>query len=345
MIAWLMNPEAEHRIKYGFIRAFAEKLAAKNHEELLNVINNHSITSITTETAAYKSRYDITIDINGNRFIIENKTKSIGASLQLDKYKSKDLFPIALGLTDISFSSDVMAKYPHLEYKDILDILKKIPICKDSVFEILIEQYRLFLERELKILDLAESCFLAGNLSLHQEINKLALVDSSYTNNDKRFLNLYYLEKFKRVIVRRSLWNQSIWNTDKNMQSGVWLANYKRLGEGYSFNSKIEEFCKQKSVKLWFHIELGDGILSTRLEDVSGKLQLKCHSEISNKATLDEFKEVYKSNTGEYYASRVREQSDTFYLIGKNLAKRDLSFDRLEQQLQFFAERFGKFHS
>ena len=226
LIAWLLNPKGEHEVGEAFIDHFAEKLVEKGYPDLKNILKNSSEISVETETTHTGGHYDIEIKIGDSNIMIENKTKTIGESSQLDSYEAS--FKIALGFCEVSYSEDVTTKYPFITYKDIMDILSKITLPEKNDFSLLIDHYRRFLPRELKILDLICDCYVDGDLEKHSEIRDLILIKGSgyYTKNDYRFLNLYLLEKFLRSHINNNPnWENSKWEINKNMPSGVWLAN------------------------------------------------------------------------------------------------------------------------
>ena len=264
LIAWLLNPKGEHGLGDVFLNHFAEKLNEKGYSELKNNIKNSSKFLVLTETKHTGGRYDIEIVTDDSNILIENKTKTIGGLSQLNKYKAS--FKIALGFCEVSYSEDATTKYPFITYRDIMDILSTIPLTEKNDFNILVNHYRRFLTRELKILDLICECYANGDIEKHTEIKKLISESGSYTKNDCRFLNLYLLEKFRLTHIKNNPnWQNSIWEANKNMQSGVWLANPQQMTNKFSFFPEIKKLCKQESGNLWFHIELHEGIMTENI--------------------------------------------------------------------------------
>lgn len=343
MIAWLLDPRAEHGLGKTCLEEFADKLAARGRTELRDAIRKSLPDSVHTESTSYRSRYDIVIRIGQMLIVIENKTKSVGSRLQFNKYEANSTVLVGLGLCDVSFLEDVASHYPILTYKDILDILTNIPIQRDNDFSVLIKHYRIFLERELSVLDLIADCYANGRLKLHKKIPKILLPVGSYTKNDRRFLNLYLLKKFEEHLSKSRLWHGAKWETDKNMQSGVWLANYEAMPISYSFTPSIECLCRENTGRLWFHIELWDGVFATELDDCVGMLQLRCSTDKNNEDFIKQFKGIYQCGKQEYYSSRIMKGADTFYVVGSNLSKKELVFEQLVKRLTRFARKFGNF--
>lgn len=193
IIAWLLDPNAEHNLHRQFFDRFAQKLAnIKNGTSVLK--NTTNINSINTEMKSKKEkgRYDIELNLDNIKVIIENKTKSIGGKHDLDRYKKSDI-KIALGLCDMSFSEDVYHNYPVLTYKDILDILNNLTINPTNDYHILIKHYQQYLERELRLFDVIDDCFGSANINNHNMIGKLFdRVLYHRNDNDSRFIQLFF---------------------------------------------------------------------------------------------------------------------------------------------------------
>jgi len=340
LIAWLLNPKGEHELGETFINHFTEKLEKKGYPELKNILKNSSKILVLTETKHTGGRYDIEIVADDSNILIENKTKTIGSSSQLDDYKAA--FKIALGFCEVSYTEDVIAKYPFITYSDILDILEKISLSKKNDFSVLIDHYRRFLSRELQILDLIRDCYANGNIVKHTEIKDL-LEAGYYTENDYRFLNLYLLEKFFLAHIKNNPnWQNSEWDINKNMQSGVWLANWKQMPSKFTFLPEIENLRKQGSGKLWFHIELHQGVKTENVNGMAGVLQLR-GAVADKREFISEFKKIFKCNDDERFAYSIK--GDTFIVVVRDLLNRELVFDELASILVSFAGRFGNFMS
>ena len=178
---------------------------------------------------------------------------------------------------------------------------------------------------------------------LRQTVQAIA----GFTTNDRRFLNWYFLERFVEHLGQSKVWQSCRLKTDKNMQSGVWLAlfNPSDPPNPYRFDRDVEEFCKQNSAGLWFHIELWSGLLAESDGDTAGVIQLKCHSDQKshNAAIRDSFQAIRQLEDGESFVKSVKNDADTFYLIGRSLFRSQLTYSGLEEQLESFMRRFGSF--
>jgi hypothetical protein len=358
MIAWLLEPKAEHGLGGRFLERFADKLAgaeggSSKLKEAVEVSPNGSVRS---EAPFLKSRYDIEIRFGDALVVVENKTKSVGEAPQLDRYKESGAETVALGLCDVSFSfsESELSKHPLILYRDVLEILRDLEDRepKADKFAMLIEDYREFLERELSLQDSVVERYQRGNCVARDRILE-TLDASSPTENDLRFLNLFLLEKFKRTcLLDNPRWEGAEWRTDKNQSSGVWLANDAKPPTRYSFADPIKDLCRKSSAKLWFHVELKSDVFARDPQaGQAGELQLRCSTrslERDNQGFLEELKKVHPSGEEEerrYRTSKPGKSHRTFYVARKYLSEDELVFARLEKSLTSFYEGFGKFDS
>src|SRR4051812_1478251 len=85
IIAWLLDPLAEHGLGRGFLDAFAEVVEQRGNPKMRSALGVSSTLRVSTETTARKSRYDIVLRIGPTTVVIENKTKSLGDEPQFEK--------------------------------------------------------------------------------------------------------------------------------------------------------------------------------------------------------------------------------------------------------------------
>ena len=153
-------------------------------------------------------------------------------------------------------------------------------------------------------------------------------------------MNLFYLEHLKQYLSSVSFFNNSIWRSNKNMISGVWLAN-DTLPENFVFNESINYLCRKNNASLWFHVELREGIGVESLNGESGMIQLRCHCKNSNSEFIREFKSQYAIGNDEYFSRRISNKADTFYIVGKNILKQQLVFNEMNSIIKSFMLRFS----
>lgn len=89
MLAWMMNPEAEHGMGNYMLRSIADLLADRGDRTLVDLLAQ-GLPTIQTEVSKSKHRYDIVVCVGKITVIFENKTKSVGADLQLGAYEGDD---------------------------------------------------------------------------------------------------------------------------------------------------------------------------------------------------------------------------------------------------------------
>ncbi len=148
MIAWLLDPKSEHVYGDYFIKEFANIVDSRGNTSMSSAIKVGNI-NVNTENKVGKHRFDITIEVDGKRFIVENKVKSIGSDIQLDVYQAYGEV-VGLGFINVSFAESVGINLPVLEYRDILNIIKNRPNkAQNDPYEVLIMQYQEYLENEL----------------------------------------------------------------------------------------------------------------------------------------------------------------------------------------------------
>lgn len=335
MICWLLDPDAEHGLGKQFLELFAEKLAY-TRPELKAAVEASELESVQTEVTSSESRYDIDLQFESTRIVIENKTKSVGDVPQLDKYQADDTYLVALGFCEASFAEGL--PYPLIYYRDILDILQNVS-CSTDKFGLLVEDYREFLDRELMVLrEIVERYDdLNGN-----GLEAWSAIDNDvYAENDRRFFNLFFLEMFRRrrLSSDSKQWRGTEWHSNKNDRSGVWLA-MKELPETYTFSEPIQKLCRNYGAKLWFHLQLEDGAL-TRASGI-GEIQLRCEPEGDNKQFFQEFLETDQGSVFKP-PNKPKSTAKTFYLVRRNLTEHELGFDNLARVLTEFCEDFGSF--
>src|SRR4051812_26211022 len=86
VIAWLLDPGAEHRLGDGLLHAFARIVERHGWPRMREALDAGPTARITTEATARKSRYDIVVQLWSFTVVIENKTKSLGDKPRFEKY-------------------------------------------------------------------------------------------------------------------------------------------------------------------------------------------------------------------------------------------------------------------
>ena len=343
MISWLLDPKGEHKRGNELLNGIARILDKKGSDTLLKALNSGN-AEITTEMVARNRRYDIAIKTRDSLAVIENKTKSIGDRVQLDRYLKKADLIIPLGYTDISFSDDVYKDYVSLSYSDLVPLIEDMLSNPKSElhYEILIEQYLEYLKRELGILDDLVNAFHQGKKTSWKRFmgNVNSVVNRS--GNEKRYINLFYLEKAIRYF-RKTKLKGIEWETEKNEPSGVWMACNINLEHFYSFNNDIQKAIEEFDASFWFHCELHKGVLEENRNEKVGVIQLRGFtSGPSNKALMLPLKDQLNLRYEQFWNTKIQDQARSFYAIAEPIYQKDLKFRTLSRKLERFMESFGK---
>jgi hypothetical protein len=343
IIAWLLDPAGEHGFGVGFLNSFAQVVERNGCPKMLSALKPTSTTTVGTETTARKSRYDIRLETGQTVVVIENKTKSLGEEPQFEKYKAENAVLIALGLCDLSFSEGVKRSYPVVTYTDVLAILDRLPEPPHSDFRVLVGHYRQFLRRELALLSEIDRWYTTGAVVHAWAILDLVSAAGTYTENDRRFLNLYLLERLRRDLLRNPKWKNCRWEMDKNMQSGVWLALFDLEKEPgiFRYEDSLAAACREHRASVWFHVELRSGVLAKDDESTAGIVQLRCQTN-NAKRFLEEFRKVRPCQEGENSPARLKNAGGSFYLLASPLLKKHLAAAPFKERMEAFAMSFGR---
>jgi hypothetical protein len=129
MLCWLLDESAEHNLGRAFLDGFADILYEKGFPDLRGALGESSPTGITTEFAGREGRTDIELRFAGGiRFVIENKTKSIGTLEQLSRYAQMKAKVIALGFVEACFPLGTAYTYPLVTYGEHLNAAEQSAI-------------------------------------------------------------------------------------------------------------------------------------------------------------------------------------------------------------------------
>jgi hypothetical protein len=334
IIAWLLDPSADHGLGSRFLDAFAARARCPV---------DSSTATVRTEVTGRRSRYDIEIVSDEGRVIIENKMKSVGNSPQLDRYTEDACHLVALGMSDLTFEErdGEGAGAVVLDYAALLECIGEAtdgrlkPDVND--FHVLIRHYRAYLTRELGLLEDVDRCYRDGDEERHALIAD-QLSSGRYSLGDIRFVHRHLLERFRRCCLADS----SEWTIDKNQQSGVWLAshNVRQLGMMHPLRSDIAQIVHEEG-HLWLHVELHAGITAPELSDVAGTIHLRAATPQENRDLFHALKRVLTLRPGESWYRQPSSKAGSFGVLRRSLHKADLFFDRLEAQIAAFGRGFA----
>ena len=357
MIAWLLDNQGEHGLGDSFISAFADILSkTKNGDPTLkNKLACSKSYVVQTEKVNGKSRYDIEIEIDGFKVIIENKTKSIGAKAQCANYLqnngncSGSAVIVPLGFCDVSFSSDVHQQYPFISYQTLLEVIRGLlPQVKNQEFSYLIEHYIRYLDMEFGILNQIDKCFFAGQSNNQTNLSNLLKQKNQVRENNVRFYNLYYLGQLEKYLLHTPEFNGTKWTMDKDNQSGPWIADYEKVSPQFTFSGPYKKLQKDFDVYMWFHLQLeNEGIFSSGNNDI-GNFHLRCCKSKSAKGSNVDIVKAFKGRftpgtQGVHLSSRISNNWDTFMLASQKISYNQLESHKMGSLMKDFMSKFGKF--
>jgi hypothetical protein len=346
VVAWLLDPAGEHGLGDGFLHAFARLVERHGNPRMRQALDAGTPVRIATEATARNSRYDIVVRLGPVTVVVENKTKSLGDEPQFEKYGSGgDCVLVPLGLCPMSFSQAVHAGYPVVTYAEVLSALDALPPAPPSDFRVVVDHYRAYLRRELAVLAGIDEWHSTGDAAAGAAVYKGVGEGVGQTENDRRFLNLYLLERLKLQLEDSARWRGCRLRTDKNMRSGAWLAVFdaEAGAGGFRYADPLAALWRECRVPAWFHVELSDRALAKGDDDVAGVVQLRCGTEGDPKAVASRFREVRPLRAGEKYPSKIKAKPDSFYLLARPLLKRHLTRSTFVGMLDEFAESLGTF--
>jgi len=345
MIAWFLDPEGEHGMGRTFLDRFAQAVALQGWPDLQTALSRE-LPTISIETAGRGVRCDISLRFSdGCQFIIENKVKSVGNRVQLERYQSASTKVIAIGLTEASFDGTVADSFPLVRYQYLLDILEDQPPAlgtTKSGFEHLIEHYARYLKRELELLALVHACYFEGDFERHGELADRLTQRQSRSRNDTRFVNLCYMEALRTRFERDELLSGAGWYSEKNQQSGVWMAHREAVPR-FSFSKEIFDLCTHFDAKLWFHLELHDGVFTRRSQDQAGVLQLRATRGSAPKEFVSAFHRLGKTKEHQKGPKSIKDTAQTFYCVQQPLLGEKLFSDAAVAELTDLMAQFGTF--
>jgi hypothetical protein len=336
IIGWMLDKNGEHGLHDTFLKAFVKRIGDKYPD-----LSSEHFESAKLETIGLKSRYDIKLMLGDKTVIIENKTKSLGGPNQLEHYQKATRYVVALGFSEISFST-VPPGIPLVQYSDVLEIMDALKPSGNPDFVMLYNQYQKFLDRELSLLDRICNCVEAEEFydKYAEEVSKVLRDKSLRTENDLRYFNLVALESLRRYLKSKSRWQGPEWTTDKNQQSGAWLACNGGLPNAYTFRPAISELVPLEN--LWFHVELRDGLAAEANGSDAGCIQLRCGRGDLAPSLLNVVRQYVDPKE---MVKKVKSDVGTFYVAQRMIRRQDLVLHRFEKELIDFMVAFGNFAS
>jgi hypothetical protein len=207
---------------------------------------------------------------------------------------------------------------------------------------VLAEHYRRFLRRELDILAQIDTWYATGDPAQVGAVLDSFGSAGTDTENDRRFLNLYLLERLRRELAASPRWRHCRVKTDKNMQSGVWLAAFDLERCGFGYEAALASLCEREQAAIWLHVELWAGVLAGDADATAGVLQVRCTAKDAATFAAD-FRRVRPTQEGEGAPIRRQKHAGSFYLLSRPLRRSQLTGVGLVEELERFAESLGRY--
>jgi PD-(D/E)XK nuclease superfamily len=199
-LAWLMDDHESH----GLGKSFRSRIISRLGENCGYDPNGEY--KVATESRSGESRFDIILwptgaTRQGKGLIFENKIKSYGNHLQLDKYKGAGYDVAVLALLPETLDEDTKQRYQVLTYKTIRDVLNEVPLNPEDPHQFLVIQYRSFLERTLATYS-AISDYCSGTVESDAFFERLgrAVEGLTFGDNDIRTFNYFYYYRLAEFI-------------------------------------------------------------------------------------------------------------------------------------------------
>jgi hypothetical protein len=235
-LAWLMNDHENH----GLGKSFRSRIISQVQKDF--GYDPQGEYNVETEHSEKRLRFDILLTPKGSEknckgLVFENKVKSFGLPIQLDKYERAGYNVVALALLPQTLSEEIRQQV--LTYKTILDALHDVPLRSEHPYQFLVIQYRSFLQTTLDTYA-AITAYCEGKLESDAFFERLgrAVNGLAFRDNDIRTFSHFYnygLAKFIKKSARDLVFGDcehedaakrkenTRWFYEKNMQGGPFL--------------------------------------------------------------------------------------------------------------------------
>jgi len=200
-IAWLLDEHGSHGFGSRFVGEFTSRLPAQIAGRLTEPL------AVRTEYRSGGSRFDILLESRSpsptsfKGLVLENKIKSFGNAVQLDKYLAQGFNVLVLALLPETLDDAARRCYPVVTYSLVQDILDRLPLDPTNHYHFLVREYRAFLKETLSTYELiARYCNGDVSPSEFRGAVKTALSGSVLRDNDVRTYSYYYYHLLARHI-------------------------------------------------------------------------------------------------------------------------------------------------
>lgn len=204
-IGWLLDEHGSHGLGSRFLGEFTASLPAQIACRLTVPLG------VRTEYRSGGSRFDVLLEPRSPSFattpfkglVLENKIKSFGNAVQLDRYSAQGFDVLVLALITETLDDAAKRRYPVVTYSLVRDLLQQLPLDPANHYHFLIREYRTFLAQTLSTYELiARYC--NGDVSQAEFTAgvKTTLSGSTLRDNDIRTYSYYYYYLLDEYIQR-----------------------------------------------------------------------------------------------------------------------------------------------
>jgi hypothetical protein len=201
VMTWLLDPKGSHGLGNAFFHELIPHMKINQPDKFIHGYE------VIREFRDGNSRFDILITPKNvdskthKAIVIENKTKSFGDHLQLDKYMSQGYDVVVLSLLPETLDSETKNIYTVIEYKTIVSILKSFALDNSNGYQFIINQLISYINNTLIIFELIKE--LGNGLLLPSQFLTKFIDITAYLDlrdNDIRTLNYFYYYCFSEYL-------------------------------------------------------------------------------------------------------------------------------------------------
>jgi PD-(D/E)XK nuclease superfamily len=218
-LAWLLRPTAAHGLGGSFLREVVRRLPLSYSE----YGDRSGECDVKTEFRERRSRFDIRVSLPNSAperrgLIFENKVKSFGNHLQLDAYQARGYQVAVFVLLPETLDAESRSRYPVVHYKNILEILRSLPLRRENCYHFMTLQYAEFLEHTTVVFDVLRE-FMRGTLDAATFRGRLTdrVQGMDFSDNDIRTFSYFYYQNFADYL---KLEAADLWFGDADYQEG-----------------------------------------------------------------------------------------------------------------------------
>ncbi len=243
-IAWLLDDRGSHGLGSRFLGEFTSSLPPQIADRLTGSL------AVRTEYRSGGSRFDILLEPRPSSssptpfkgLVVENKIKSFGNAIQLDRYLAQGFDVLVLALLPETLDEAAKRRYPFVTYSLVRDLLQRLPLDPTNHHHFLIREYHTFLVETLSVYELLAH-YSDGEVSLPEFRAAVgtALSGSVLRDNDIRTYCYYYYHLLAEHLMHSApdliFGTRTYAEAERDHESTKWL--YEKNMQGPPFMEAI----------------------------------------------------------------------------------------------------------